>query len=67
MRQEPRITDPAPGKLHFGIGTFAFQTHHPDGTAVPGQQVLREVVEEAVTAERVGLDSFGIAEHYRPA
>lgn len=52
--------------LEFGIGTFAFQTNNPDGTKVDGGQVVREVVEEAVVAERAGLDSFGIAEHYRP-
>jgi probable LLM family oxidoreductase len=65
-RSEPRVTDPAPGALHFGIDTFAFQTEDPDGLPVPGPQVLRDVVEEAVAAERAGLDSFGIAEHYRP-
>ncbi|MCR2784777.1 MULTISPECIES: LLM class flavin-dependent oxidoreductase [unclassified Microbacterium] len=61
---ESRINDPAPGALHFGIGTFAFQSEGPAGT-VSGAQVIRDVVEEAVTAEGVGLDSFGIAEHYR--
>lgn len=61
-----RPQDPAPGELHFGIGTFAFQTDGADGTPVTGAQVIRDVVDEAVAAERVGLDSFGIAEHYRP-
>jgi probable LLM family oxidoreductase len=60
-RFEPRIADPAPGELHFGIGTFAFQPDDADS----GAQVVRDVVEEAITAERSGLDSFGIAEHYR--
>lgn len=62
---EPRISDPAPGGLHFGIGTFAFQYEDATGTPVSGAQVLRDVVDEAVAAERIGLDSFGIAEHYR--
>lgn len=61
-----RPQDPAPGELHFGIGTFAFQTSDTDGNPVSGAQVIRDVVDEAVAAERVGLDSFGIAEHYRP-
>jgi len=65
-RLEGRRLDPAPGELHFGIGTFAFQTEGPDGSSPSGAQVIREVVEEAVAAERAGLDSFGIAEHYRP-
>ncbi|PJJ70487.1 putative LLM family oxidoreductase [Diaminobutyricimonas aerilata] len=65
-RAEPRVADPAPGGLHFGIGTFAFQTADDDGSPTPGPQVLRDVVAEAVAAERAGLDSFGIAEHYRP-
>lgn len=60
-----RVSDPAPGELHFGIGTFAFQPHEDDGSLTPGDQVLRDVVDEAVAAERAGLDSFGIAEHYR--
>lgn len=64
-RLEPRIADPAPGALHFGIGTFAFQPRDADGSPTPGPQVVRDVVEEAVAAERAGLDSFGIAEHYR--
>lgn len=62
---ERRINDPAPGDLHFGIGTFAFQYDDAHGAPVAGAQVVRDIVEEAVTAERVGLDSFGIAEHYR--
>jgi len=66
IRREARIADPAPGELHFGIGTFAFQPTGPDGNPVDGTQVVRDVVEEAVAAERSGLDSFGIAEHYRP-
>lgn len=65
MHREQRIKDPAPGALHFGIGTFAFQTDGPDGTPIPGAQVIRDVVDEAVAAEAAGLDSFGIAEHYR--
>jgi len=59
------VSDPRPGALHFGIGTFAFQYDDAHGDPVPGAQVLRDVVEEAVAAEQAGLDSFGIAEHYR--
>lgn len=66
IRREARISDPAPGELHFGIGTFAFQSTDPDGSPVDGAQVVRDVIDEAVAAERSGLDSFGIAEHYRP-
>ncbi len=66
VRFEPRVSDPAPGGLHFGIGTFAFQTTEPDGSPVPGPQILRDIVEQAVAAEQAGLDSFAIAEHYRP-
>ena len=65
VRSEPRVSDPAPGGLHFGIGTFAFQTTEPDGSPVPGARILRDIVEQAVVAEEAGLDSFAIAEHYR--
>jgi probable LLM family oxidoreductase len=36
------------------------------GQPVDGDQVIRNTVEEAVLADRVGIDSFNIGEHYRP-
>jgi probable LLM family oxidoreductase len=48
--------------MELGITTFAEVT---DPSVSPGQR-LREVVEEAVLAEEVGLDVYGLGEHHRP-
>ena len=49
----------------FGLDTFGDVTFDADGSRVPQPQVLRNVVAEAVLAEEVGLDFFGIGEHHR--
>lgn len=51
--------------LEFGLDTFGDVTVDPDGHHVPHPQVLRDVVEQAVLADRLGLDSFGVGEHHR--
>jgi probable LLM family oxidoreductase len=48
--------------MELGITTFAEVTD----PSVSPQQRLREVVEEAVLAEEVGLDVYGLGEHHRP-
>ena len=52
-------------RYEFGLDTFGDVTAGPDGTPLPHAQVLRNVVEEAVLADRLGLDFFGIGEHHR--
>ncbi|UOE45828.1 LLM class flavin-dependent oxidoreductase [Agromyces larvae] len=49
----------------FGLDTFGDVTLGPDGEVLPHARVLRNVVEEAVAADRLGLDFFGIGEHHR--
>ena len=51
--------------FEFGIDTFGDVTLDAAGVARPQAQVLRDVVEEAVVAEQVGLDCFGVGEHHR--
>jgi probable LLM family oxidoreductase len=51
--------------LEFGLDTFLSVTVNAAGAAVPGDEVIRNAVEEAVVAESVGIDSFNIGEHYR--
>ncbi len=51
--------------LEFGLNTFGDVTLTPDGTRKTHAQVLRDVVEEAVVAESVGLDAFEVGEHHR--
>jgi probable LLM family oxidoreductase len=52
--------------LELGLDTFGDVTAGPDGQPLPQHQVLRDVVEEGVLADQVGLDVFGVGEHHRP-
>ncbi len=51
--------------ITFGVDTFGDVTVDADGTPRSQAQALRDVVEEAVLAERVGVDHFGVGEHHR--
>ena len=51
--------------VQFGLDTFGDVTLDPEGRPLPHHQVLRNVVEEAVLADQVGVDAFGIGEHHR--
>lgn len=52
--------------LSLGLDTFGDVTHAPDGTPVPQDQVLRDVVDQAVLADQTGVDFIGLGEHHRP-
>lgn len=51
--------------LELGLDTFGDLTNAPDGTPLPHAQVLRNLVEQAVLADQVGLSYIGIGEHHR--
>lgn len=51
--------------IELGIDTFGDVTVDDSGRPLPHPQVIRDVVEEAVLAEQVGLDFFGLGEHHR--
>ncbi|WP_026551054.1 LLM class flavin-dependent oxidoreductase [Arthrobacter sp. Br18] len=51
--------------LELGLDTFGDVTRGSDGTLVPYPQVIRNVIEEAVLADEVGIDFFGVGEHHR--
>ena len=51
--------------LHFGLDTFGDVTVSTTGDRTPTPQVIRDVVEEGVLADRLGLDFFGVGEHHR--
>jgi len=53
------------GQVELGIDTFGDVTSGPDGGPLPYDAVLRNVVEEGVLADQVGLDVVGIGEHHR--
>lgn len=52
-------------QVEFGLDTFGDVTQAPDGSATSHPKVLRDVVEEAVLADSIGLDFFGVGEHHR--
>jgi probable LLM family oxidoreductase len=52
--------------LELGLDTFGDVTHGADGKLQHQARVLRDVVEEAVLADELGLDFFGVGEHHRP-
>jgi probable LLM family oxidoreductase len=51
--------------LELGLDTFGDVTVDLAGDPVAAGQVIRNVVDEAVLAERVGVDFFGVGEHHR--
>lgn len=55
-------------RVHIGIDSFAAAIPDPITGVAPGPAFrMRELLAEIVHADRVGLDSFGIGEHHRPA
>ena len=49
----------------IGLDTFGDLTDAGDGTLHSAAHVLRDVVDEAVLADEVGLHAFGVGEHHR--
>ena len=54
-----------PRSLELGLDTFGDVTRGADGRPEPHAQVIRNVVEQAVLADSVGLDYIGVGEHHR--
>src|SRR5262245_7608362 len=52
--------------FEFGLDTFGDVTIGPDGKPLTHAQVIRNVVDEGVLADEVGVDAFGVGEHHRP-
>ena len=51
--------------FQLGLNTFGDVTRGSDGQFEEHRAVLRNVVEEAVLADKLGLDFFGVGEHHR--
>lgn len=51
--------------IQLGLDTFGDVTTDADGRSVPHAQVIRDLVEQAVLADRLGIDAIGIGEHHR--
>ncbi|MCE0485941.1 LLM class flavin-dependent oxidoreductase [Ornithinimicrobium sediminis] len=52
-------------EVQLGLDTFGDVTVDDSGAPRTYGQVLREVVEQGVLADEVGVDAFGIGEHHR--
>jgi probable LLM family oxidoreductase len=51
--------------IELGLDTFGDVTHDSQGQPRTQPQVLRDVVEEGVLADQLGLSFFGVGEHHR--
>lgn len=52
--------------LLLGLDTFGDTTMDLAGNWVSQAQVIRDVVEQGVLADQVGIDAFNLGEHHRP-
>src|SRR5689334_7594517 len=51
--------------IELGLDTFGDITDGPDGKPLHAAQVIRNLVDEAVLADEVGVDFIGVGEHHR--
>lgn len=51
--------------VELGLDTFGDVSTGPDGRLQPMDQVLREVVDQAVLADELGIHFIGLGEHHR--
>jgi probable LLM family oxidoreductase len=51
--------------LEFGLDTFGDVTRGADGKALAHAQVIRNVIDEGVLADELGIDFIGLGEHHR--
>jgi len=56
---------PETGPIELGLDTFGDVTVDSAGRLLAQAQVLRDVVEEGVLADQVGIDFIGVGEHHR--
>ena len=51
--------------IELGLDTFGDITRRGDGTLVSHAQAIRDVIDEAVLADELGIDFIGVGEHHR--
>ena len=51
--------------LELGLDTFGDVTRGTDGAAQSCAQVIRDLVDQAVLADEIGISFFGVGEHHR--
>ena len=52
--------------MEFGLDTFGETMVDGDGRHLSDAETIRVMMDEALLAETVGIDSYNIGEHYRP-
>jgi probable LLM family oxidoreductase len=52
--------------FEFGLDTFGDTTIGPDNQPLSHAKVIRNVIDEGVLADEVGVNAFGVGEHHRP-
>ncbi len=63
MTNKQRTNDK--GQYLFGIDTFGDLPTSDDGTLFSHAAAIRQVVDEAVLADKIGIDIIGVGEHHR--
>ncbi|BAU96455.1 hypothetical protein N24_2193 [Corynebacterium suranareeae] len=51
--------------ISFGLDTFGDNAIDLEGNPVSPAQTIRNIIDEAKMAEKVGVDIIGIGEHHR--
>jgi probable LLM family oxidoreductase len=51
--------------IEFGLDTFGDVTDGPDGKLLHAAQVIRNLIDQGVLADEVGVDVIGVGEHHR--
>ncbi|MCU1394178.1 MAG: class flavin-dependent oxidoreductase [Ilumatobacteraceae bacterium] len=59
------MTDERHTELELGLDTFGDVTVDADGRALTDAQVIRNVIDQGVLADELGIDFFGVGEHHR--
>ena len=54
------------GSVELGLDTFGDVTRGTDGGLLHPAQVIRDVSDQAVLADRLDVSCFGVGEHHRP-
>jgi probable LLM family oxidoreductase len=54
-----------PQQIELGLDTFGDVTAGTDGRLLPHAQVIRNVIDEGVLADGLGIDFFGVGQHHR--
>src|SRR3981081_3855844 len=52
-------------QVELGLDTFGDVSAGPDDQLLSHAQVIRNVIDEAILADKLGVDFFGVGEHHR--